>query len=386
MFFVHVNDLAFSLPFHLMAGTLFSLGFARKTATTSSVAIAAAAEARKQQEAADLQQLQAAAQVSALAAVGTQLGQIQGKQAKQYSSNPDAVRKRRERRADQARNAAAKQKEKSIRDAAKAAARAAAAADVEAETHYIDKRGRKRPRKQLRSRADETSARVGPKGNRRFTDTEKALIVSKFDAMQARCVGRPYWSTVAKELIRAHPTLFGPNAPGFHSAAGISAQAVRQVVLRHQRGVLADGRGRPAALPEAVILMIVAAFTSVVSARTTIVSAPMLQPIAIGIVIAQGYASYIRAGRTEESKKRGLFCCGIKFVRKIMKDRGWVNVRPQGDTRKLPVGWGEMRWAMVLRLAYFVFAHEIPRALVINADHTGIMFTQVGQPRHGTHA
>ena len=32
---------------------------------------------------------------------------------------------------------------------------------------------------------------------------------------------------------------------------------------------------------------------------------------------------------------------------------------------------------MVLRLAYFVLVHEVPRALVINADHTGIMFTQV---------
>ena len=30
---------------------------------------------------------------------------------------------------------------------------------------------------------------------------------------------------------------------------------------------------------------------------------------------------------------------------------------------------------MVLRLAYFVLVHEIPRALVINADHTGIMFS-----------
>ena len=31
---------------------------------------------------------------------------------------------------------------------------------------------------------------------------------------------------------------------------------------------------------------------------------------------------------------------------------------------------------MMLRLAYFVFVHTIPPELVINADHTGIMFTQ----------
>ena len=60
-----------------------------------------------------------------------------------------------------------------------------------------------------------------------------------------------------------------------------------------------------------------------------------------------------------------------------MKEQGWRAVRPQGDTRKLPKGWEDLRWAMVLRLAYFVFIHDLPKPLVINADHTGIMFTQV---------
>lgn len=32
---------------------------------------------------------------------------------------------------------------------------------------------------------------------------------------------------------------------------------------------------------------------------------------------------------------------------------------------------------LVLRVAYFVFVHEIPKALVINGDHTGILFTQI---------
>ena len=34
-----------------------------------------------------------------------------------------------------------------------------------------------------------------------------------------------------------------------------------------------------------------------------------------------------------------------------------------------------LRWLMVLRLAWFVLVHEIPTALVLNGDHTGIMFT-----------
>ena len=98
----------------------------------------------------------------------------------------------------------------------------------------------------------------------------------------------------------------------------------------------------------------------------------MLQPIAIEIIIQQGYGSLLSQGR-----QRGVFCCGLNYIRLIMRERGWRCVRPQGDTRKLPDDWAAKRWLMVLRLAYFVFVHEIPKSLVINADHTGIMFTQV---------
>ena len=52
-------------------------------------------------------------------------------------------------------------------------------------------------------------------------------------------------------------------------------------------------------------------------------------------------------------------------------------MKPQGDTRKLPADWSDLWWRFVLRLAYLVFAHAIPKACVVNADHTGIMFTQI---------
>jgi hypothetical protein len=58
-----------------------------------------------------------------------------------------------------------------------------------------------------------------------------------------------------------------------------------------------------------------------------------------------------------------------------MKQRGWRNVKPCGDARKLPSNWASLQWLMVLRLAYFVLMHTIPHDLVINGDHTGIMFT-----------
>ena len=58
-----------------------------------------------------------------------------------------------------------------------------------------------------------------------------------------------------------------------------------------------------------------------------------------------------------------------------MRANGWRHVKPQGDTRKLPGNWRDQRWTFVLRLAYLVFVHAIPQSLVVNVDHTGIMFT-----------
>lgn len=344
--------------------SLFKMGICkRKTSSTSAAELQAAADQRLEADKRDLAKQFNDVPVASAPSVS-------GK--KKLSMNPDAVRKR---------NAYQKKKKKQQKEKArqqKAATDAEesesrqqppeADAEAEAETHYLDDRGRKRKRKQLRTRAAD-AATVTAGGIRMFTDSEKQLIVEATENEKKRTIGNVNFATVAKSLAEQHPAMFGSGAP----TGAITRQAVRCVVKRHEKGTIEDRRGRPSALPQAVVLTIMAALTSVVSARATIMSAPMLQPIVLGVVIASGCASLINEGR----KKRGKFCCGLDFVRGLMKDRGWRNVRPQGDTRKLPTGWAALRAQMVLRLAYFVFVHEIPRDLVINADHTGIMFTQV---------
>jgi hypothetical protein len=57
-----------------------------------------------------------------------------------------------------------------------------------------------------------------------------------------------------------HPSLFGPGAHGLD--AGISEQAVCWIVARHQKGEIADNRGRPHSLLNFLVVMIVAAFAS----------------------------------------------------------------------------------------------------------------------------
>eukprot|EP00964_Phaeocystis_antarctica_P092385 scaffold59427_cov78-Phaeocystis_antarctica.AAC.1 len=92
----------------------------------------------------------------------------------------------------------------------------------------------------------------------------------------------------------------------------------------------------------------------------------MLQPIAIGIIISAGHGGLLHEGR----KRRGPFVCSVNFIRELIKERGWKNVRPCGDTRKVPDNYVTLRWLMVLRLAYFVLVHSIPHELCLNGDHT----------------
>ena len=212
---------------------------------------------------------------------------------------------------------------------------------------------------------------MGAGDSRVFSPTEKELIIEQAKKMAKVQVGLlPDYAGVARELQRLHPTLFGRGAPGMQGG-GIGRQVVRQIVTRAPKGEVSDGRGHPPALPQACLLMIMAAFTSVVSTRATLVSAPMLQPIAIGIIISAGWGGLLHEGR----KRRGIFVCSVEYIRSLIKQHGWKNVRPCGDTRKLPENWETLRWIMVLRLAYFVLVHSIPHELCLNGDHTGIMFT-----------
>jgi hypothetical protein len=328
--------------------TLFGMGFKRKTSETSGEELAAAASAREKQEASDVTKLRAmAAEMQAVVHCSGQLLPTLAK--KELSRTPDAVRKRNGYAAKKQHVAAKAERERKRQGAVppepEATGNGSGIAkdrenDCEKETHYMDVRGRKRKRKTMRSRA-ELPGSTGKRGQRVFNDTEKELVLKLHEHMTKRTVGKVSFGALTKELQRKYSSLFGVRALGLPK--GIKQQTVRWIVLQHEKAVQAnhqvsDERGRPSTLPNAVVLMIIAAFTAVLSARSTVVSAPMLQPIAIGIIMASGHASLLNQGR----QKRGRFCCGLDYIRGIMKDRGWTCVKPQGDTRKLPDGWAAL--------------------------------------------
>ena len=202
---------------------------------------------------------------------------------KKYSNNKDAIRKRLAR-------GVAKQKKK--REGAATPRREPFLVDFEKETHYIDERGRKRKRKKIRSRASE-GGNVTKNGRRRWTDSERNLVVDCYE----KCHD---YGAAARHLVFHNPSLFGHRTPG--KPDGITRYDVRQIVLAHKKGVKSDDRGRPPSLPHDLLLVIIAAMGSVVAARTTLVSAPALQPVAIGVIIANGY-SYLLEQLSCRAKK-----------------------------------------------------------------------------------
>jgi hypothetical protein len=134
--------------------TLFAFaGWKRKTEDTTVGEVAAAKNARKDQDEKALSGLRAAA--AAKAAAAGPAGGAPGQQARRYSQNSDALRKRIERARQRARSGRRSGVDVTeiICESPGAASEARRAEPPEAETHYKDSRGRIRKRRMLRSRA-----------------------------------------------------------------------------------------------------------------------------------------------------------------------------------------------------------------------------------------
>ena len=208
-------------------------------------------------------------------------------------------------------------------------------------------------------------------GRRLFTMHEKALVHGELVRYRER--DTPDFAAIAAVLRKRQPAYFGPGTP--RMPLGITRQQVRAV---HVQGCPEDdglankaGQGRHQALPESVVVVILALLASVAKSKVVAFSSRMLQPLVVGVIMAQGFGATLAVER-----KQGRFCAGQKWLCSIMKQHRWRNVAPAGNARKLPAGWEQLCFDCMLRLAYFVLLYHIPMALVINADHTGLMFLQ----------
>ena len=110
---------------------------------------------------------------------------------------------------------------------------------------------------------------------RSFVLTEMAEYLSRFKTHDGRLPDESnYYSEVAGKLRFKYQTIFGAGSPG--KPFGITRQNVRTIMVQSRQAQLEDQRGRPPAVPEWLLLIILSALTSVVTPKTTLFSLALL--------------------------------------------------------------------------------------------------------------
>ena len=201
--------------------------------------------------------------------------------------------------------------------------------------------------------------------SRQWTDHERSLVwhfYDKYKGPGAKADLKP----VVMRLQSEHATLFGPGTPC--KPQGITTRDVTNIT-KHPLAPKATMHGRPKALSEATVLQVIALLGVIVATKVTRCTAPMLQPFALGAIVALGFGAVIATERG-----RGRFCASRRWICDIAREHGWTWVAPCSDSRKLPPDAEALCWAMVLRVAYFVYEHKLLPELVWNYDHTGLNF------------
>jgi hypothetical protein len=94
-----------------------------------------------------------------------------------------------------------------------------------------------------------------------------------------------------------------------------------------------------------------------------------MQPVVRPIIIHRLGTDVIRPGK-------GGFLAGPNFLQKLARDADLRWRKPYGDARKPPADADAQIRDMIMRLAYLMKEYAIPRALVLNFDHTGLHFMQ----------
>ncbi len=182
----------------------------------------------------------------------------------------------------------------------------------------------------------------------------------------------PDFKGVANRLRLEHPQVFGEDS-GFL----LSHQQVRNFHLQRDSLPKHVRPSRPAPcdpqLQEETKEAIFEMLTAVLASKGARYSAKDLATVARGVILKSVDADKI-VDRVR-SKKRA-FKCSKNWVLRFLRSNKFRYLAPCGDSRKLPANYKQLCHDMCLRLAYFVHQYSIPPGLVVNCDHTGVMYTQ----------
>ena len=147
-----------------------------------------------------------------------------------------------------------------------------------------------------------------------------------------------------------------------------SAKALAERVP-NELGLIEFGQGRPPALPPDKYKELTAHIKEVSSTNAFRATTSSLRPIAYAWLLHNVGDQIFRPGQ-------GGFSLCTHYLTRLAKDAGLHFRKPFGDQRKAPADAEKQIDDLTLRMAYLMKEHNIPPSRVLNADHTGLHFTQ----------
>jgi hypothetical protein len=227
-------------------------------------------------------------------------------------------------------------------------------------------------RVQKRQKREEAAAKRGKplkplrvQMNRKWDPAIKEQAVALYHSKFATADGKG-WEPCTKELLK-FPGYEGLTSANLRSWVVLAAERVQQEP--NEYGLMVTRAGRTPTLPAELYEEIKTLVKGLAAARAIRVCSSSMLPVVRPLIVHRLGADVIRPGR-------GGFIVGPKFLKQLAKDAGLRWRKPYGDARKPPADADAQIGDMIMRLAYLMKEHSIPRALVLNFDHTGLHFMQ----------
>ena len=164
--------------------------------------------------------------------------------------------------------------------------------------------------------------------------------------------------------------------PGFtgvtrgHVQGWVASTQKLAVQEPNEFGLVVTTAGRQPELPKALYEELKEQIVALAKTKAFTLNATTLRPIALAFVVTRLGPDVIRSSR-------GGFTCGRTWITALAKAAKLKWRKPFGDARKHPPDADAQIQDMKMRLAYLMHEYDVPPALTLNFDQTGLHFMQM---------
>ena len=198
-----------------------------------------------------------------------------------------------------------------------------------------------------------------------WTETQRLQGVTLYDNLFAHTPNQG-WSACASQLSKM---------PGF---ARVTAANVRSWVkardklakqVPNEYGLIHTENGRPPTLSIEHMKELGVFVRQICNVKGYKVTAASLRPVALAWIIDKLGSDVIKPGK-------GNFIAGRMWLNRLARRAGLRWVMPYGDARKAPANADSLIHDLVLKLTLLASELQIPKALILNSDQSGLHFMQ----------